>query len=163
MEDHNPFLKSCILQIWQIVLLRLISYPFRIWGSVPSQIETGMFKDLLCEMCFDINWLSPNITPFVLMSWPLREIYFYLQEQCSLGSYLRVTGFPWILQCDVLPWVTGFPSTVSQVGLWSFTFITVTVLHHKIIIPITLCICWLNTCWQEITSLDNMHNKSKLS
>ncbi len=33
------------------MVLRLIAYIFKISASVASQIEIGMLKNLLCEMC----------------------------------------------------------------------------------------------------------------
>ncbi len=32
-------------------------------SNVAHQTETSILKKVFFEMCFDINWLSPNITP----------------------------------------------------------------------------------------------------
>ncbi len=62
------------------MVLRLISYQFKIWANAACLIETGILEDLFCEinMCFDINSLSSNITHIVLISWPLSEIYGFI-------------------------------------------------------------------------------------
>ncbi len=45
-----------------------------------SKSNWNKYTECFCKwnVSFDINWLSPNITHLVLISWPFREIYIHL-------------------------------------------------------------------------------------
>ncbi len=58
--------------------------PFNISASLVCPIKTGKLKDFYVICCFDINWLSPNITHLVLMSWPLKEIYLHFFQLLTI-------------------------------------------------------------------------------
>ncbi len=76
MEVHSQYLKSYILQIRLIIVLRHISFPFNRGASIANPIEIDILKDFVYEMCA-LNKLAFAIY-YVLMSWPSREIYFHL-------------------------------------------------------------------------------------
>ncbi len=70
IEVHNQYLKSCILKIgWDITHTHL---------TYTSNWNKHIERFCMWNVCFDINWSSLYINQLVLMSWPLREIYFYL-------------------------------------------------------------------------------------
>ncbi len=51
MGNYNPLKRFYMLKIRLIVVLRLISYPFKISASLDKSFGTGMLKELFCEMC----------------------------------------------------------------------------------------------------------------
>ncbi len=73
MVVHSQFRSSWILKIRRFVVQWHILYSFNIWVKVVSPIERKYIEGFcMWNVCFGINWLSPNITHLVLMSWSLE-------------------------------------------------------------------------------------------
>ncbi len=76
MEDYNTFLKACILKIRWFVALRLISYPFIIWASVASQIETDLHVEDF--ILWNMFWLKLFILKYHLSCF--KELTFKVER-----------------------------------------------------------------------------------
>ncbi len=86
MPYQQNILKLChTANFWNLAywksdsyLLRHIFDPFNLMSTWSQFSWNKYIERFLCEICFDINCLSPNMTDIALVSWPLRKIYFPL-------------------------------------------------------------------------------------
>lgn len=89
MVVHSQFRTSWILKIRRFVVQWHILYSFNIWVKVVSPIERKYIEGFcMWTVCFDINWLFPNITHILLMSWHLSEYFLiYYIIDCFLCRF----------------------------------------------------------------------------
>ncbi len=90
VENHIPFLKCSILKL--DYLWYYISLSFKIRASVASQIETGMLKDLICEI-YVLTLIS-----YHQMSHPpyLHGLTFYMFKG-NLFPLIKLLSISWVV------------------------------------------------------------------